>query len=147
MDEAEELSFPDFVWRENKSRLAIEISIDFIPASFRGRWLPVLQSFTADWVKKNRFLRKATLWMWFTPVSANFLALNGVPSGSEFVVQFGFPERFFEELEVHLGRLFDGRAAFKEYLTTRREDGWAAICHVEGGKAWHEIDADTWAPV
>jgi hypothetical protein len=33
-----------------------------------------------------------------------------------------------------------------EMLRATREDGWAAIGHVEQERVWTQIDADTWAP-
>jgi hypothetical protein len=76
--------------------------------------------------------------------------LHGAQPGPKlvgFVIQFGLPEKFFNELEQHLSKQFDRRAGFKEYVTATRGDGWRAICHVEGGKAWTEVDADTWVPI
>ena len=63
-DVPEMLSFPELVWKRGQRLPAIEVSIDFIPSQFHGRWLRVVQDFTDDWVKRTRFIGKGTLWMW-----------------------------------------------------------------------------------
>ena len=54
-----------------------------------------------------------------------------VPSWSEFLVQFGLPEKFIDELERELQKTFDGQAAITEYVSPNRDEGWTPICHVE----------------
>jgi hypothetical protein len=137
------LSFPELAWKEGERRPAIEISIDFIPNEFQGKWLSVVRKFTGNWVRTNNFRGKGTLWMWGT-MSVNYITLNHVPSWSEFVIQFGLPDKFFNQLEQYLSKQFDHRTGFKEHVTATRGNGWTAICCVEAGKAWIEDDADTW---
>jgi hypothetical protein len=68
------------------------------------------------------------------------------PSWSDFLIQFGLPESFLPWLEQRLAKAFDGQAAITEMLSSVRDDGWSAICHIEQNCVWSLIDADTWAP-
>jgi hypothetical protein len=86
--------------------------------------------------------------MWGT-ISVNLIRCHPahpVPSWSEFLVQFGFPEKFIEELELELQRTFNGQAAITEVLAPQRDDGWAPICHVEKETVWIEHDPGQWEP-
>jgi hypothetical protein len=145
----EELNFPEYSWKESRPRTALEVSIDFLPDQYKGRWLDVVRKFTADWVSRNSFKKKATLWMWGS-LSVNFISRHPatqVPNWSEFIVQFGLPDRFLEHLARVLGRTFDDEAAITEVIEVRSDDGWAPICHVERNRAWRAADPDRWVPI
>ncbi len=144
------LSFPGYIWREDEVRPALEVSIDFLPKQFEGRWIDAVTEFTAGWVLRSRFAKKATLWNWCC-ISVNLISRhpqNQVPSLSEFIVQFGFPEDFLNDLEEALCKPFDNQLGMTEMLLTRRADGWRPICHVEAKRAWKTADSpDDWVPV
>jgi hypothetical protein len=79
------------------------VSIDFPPKQFEGRWLTAVQQFAADWVLRNEFNKRATIWNWCC-TSVNLIwrhPQNAVPSLSEFLIQFGLPDHFLGELEYN----------------------------------------------
>lgn len=137
----DELNFPEFAWKERQQQLAIEVPIDLIPEQFHGKWLSPVRNFTQHWVKKNRFMKKGTLWIWGT-LGANF----GIPAWSEFLIQFGFPARYFTELEQHLESAFH-RTRMEYVSPIKRDYGWAPVCHVEAQDTWMQVDEDTWIPL
>ena len=144
------LNFPEYVRKEGGIRPALEVSIDFLPTQFEGRWLDPVREFTSRWVRRKKFNKKGTLWM-LASISTNLISRHPespAPSLSEFIVQFGLPELFFDELTDALHKSFNGQAAVTEMLPFRREDGWTPICHIEEGYAWKAEDSpDDWVPV
>jgi hypothetical protein len=46
----------------SQPKLAIEVSIDFLPKEFQGNWHRTVHAYTAKWVEKNAYREKATLW-------------------------------------------------------------------------------------
>src|SRR5436190_1666463 len=112
----EALNFPDYVSKEGQSRAGLEVGIQFLPKQFEGRWLDPVRKFTANWVQRNGFSKRATLWMWGC-MSANLISRhpqNSTPSWSEYIVQFGLPERFLDELQESLRPAFDDQVALTE---------------------------------
>jgi hypothetical protein len=145
---SEQLEFPDHEWKTGLSRPAIEVSIDFLPAEYKGAWHRAIHEFAARWVKAKKFQKTATIWMWGT-ISTNLVSRhpeNPVPSWSDFLIQFGLPEAFWTDLEQHLAREFAGQCAITMMVEPSRDDGWTPICHIEQGQVWKEVDADTWEP-
>jgi len=143
------LEFPELEWTEGTPRPAIEVSIDFLPKEFQGDWHRVVHALMAEWLRKNRFKMRATIWMWGC-VSANMISRhpnNPQPSWSDFLIQFGLPTEFLPWLEQRLAAVFERQAGITEVLPAVRENGWTAICHVEQERVWTLIDADTWAPL
>lgn len=139
------LEFPEHVWKEKSVKYGIEVSIDFLPPEFEGNWLPVVYAASEKWVRSKKFDGKATLWMWGT-VSINFQAVNDDASWSEFVIPVGLPESFLIFLHAELTKSFGNKVRFSEGIQLRRAEGWAAICHIENGRAWVEEDANLWIP-
>jgi hypothetical protein len=142
------LEFPDLEWKEGKAQPAIEVSIDFLPQRFRGKWHRAVHEVTAEWMGKHPFKKRATIWMWGC-ISVNMISRHpehAQPSWSDFLIQFGLPNTFIPYLEHRLASLFKDQAAITEVLHPVREDGWTAICHVEQGRVWKESDADVWEP-
>lgn len=143
------LEFPEFSWREGSIAPALEVSIDFLPEPLEGQWLDVVREFTASWVKANEFKKSGTIWMWGT-MSVNLVSRHPeypVPSWSDFLVQVGLSKRFLAELDAHSSFHFGGQSGVTEQLALRRDDGWTPVCHVEQGRAWEQVDGDTWAPL
>lgn len=143
------LEFPDLISKNGQTRSALEVSIDFLPEAYKGKWHKVVREFTAKWVRKNAFKKSATLWMWGC-ISGNLISKhpqNPVPSWSDFIVQFGLPGSFIEELETALARKFGGQVVITEELAFRPDDGWTAICHIEQSKTWAPAGDDTWTPI
>ncbi len=142
------LKYPDLVWKEREIRPAIEVSIDFLPEKYQGKWRAVVIEYTSHWIERNNFSKKATIWQWAT-LSVN-LALRHPqhfgPSLSEFIVQFGLPGSFFAGLAAELKQKFENQCDITEHLAFQADDGWSAFCHVEQNKAWKEDDADIWVP-
>jgi hypothetical protein len=100
----ETLEFPLLIWQEGKAQPALEVSIDFLPKKFEGKWLGTVRGLTSDWVLQNSFKKSTTLWMWGC-ISVNLVSRHPdhpVPSWSDFIIQFGLPERFGVELDVAL---------------------------------------------
>jgi hypothetical protein len=144
----EELEFPDHAWKEGQIRPSIEVGIDFLPAKCLGSWHRVVHGFADTWVQKHRFQKRATIWMWGC-MSANLISRhpdNPIPSWSDFLIQFGFQSSFWDELRMYLDREFAGQCGGTEMMQAIRDEGWTPICHIEQGKVWTRIDADTWAP-
>jgi hypothetical protein len=144
---AEQIEWPELVWKEGATVPAVEVSLDFIPEQYYGNWQPVVRAFAAEWVERKSFKKKATIWMWGA-ISVNLISRhpqNPVPSWSEFLVVNGFPDQFLSDLASRLEDTFDGQAAITEYVEANREAGWTAICHIERGRAWVPVDGDmTW---
>jgi hypothetical protein len=149
---ANTLAFPDLAYKAGEPRPTIEISIDFIPEKYRMQWHDIVREFTADWITRNSFQKKATLWNWCC-ISINLIHKhpdNPVPSLSEYIMQFGFPDRFFIALEERLRFKFNDQVRFSEYIPFCQDDGWRAICHVERRRAWENSSTDSpddWKPV
>ena len=142
------LEYPDLSWAAGKSLPAIEVSIDFLPDEFQGRWLDVVRQFTADWVSQTGFRQQGTIWMW-GQLSVNLVSrhpAHPVPSWSDFLVQVGFPPAYFDALARHVEGRFERQAAVTECLTLEHDAGWAPICHVEDGRTWRPIDEYIWEP-
>lgn len=145
---AEELQFPDLVWKEGSQMPAIEVAIDLIPEEYRGQWHNPIYSFTQRWLSKQKGQKRATLWMWGT-MSVNSVSRHpetGGPTWADFIIGFGTGAKFIDELSHHLTSKFGGHAGITEYVNARKDDGWAAICHVEQGKVWRPEDSITWTP-
>ena len=143
------LEFPEHVCSEGASKLALEVSIDFLPKKFDGQWLDTVRRYVATWVAKHDFEKKATLWMWGT-MSVNLVSRHPdhqTLSWSEFIIQFGLPKAFLPELEGRLRSQFDDQVAITEELSFQFDDGWTPICHVERGIVWKPDDPDSWVPV
>jgi hypothetical protein len=120
-----------------------------LPEPLKVKWHGVIRKFTADWIQKNAFKKRATLWMWGC-MSVNLISRHpqySVPSWSDFILQFGLPGRFISELDTALAGKFDDQAALTEIITFKRDDGWAAICHIEQGRAWAPEGDDSWRPL
>jgi hypothetical protein len=144
----EELEFPEHPWVEGQIRPTIEVSIDFLPQRYQGKWHRAVHRFTDNWVRKRKFQQKAAIWMWGC-ISVNLISRhpdNQVPSWSDFLIQFGMPSRFWDELRMYLDSEFAGQCGGTEMLPATRSEGWVPICHVEQGKVWTLVDADTWSP-
>lgn len=139
------LEFPELAWKEGERKLAIEISIDYLPQEYQGRWQHPILEFTANWVANKSFEKKGTVYMWGS-MSCNYAMKHGVPSWSEFIIVFGLPAVFADALARSLTGTFRDQAGYREYVTARRDDGWSAFCHVEQGNVWTLVDADTWSP-
>ena len=142
------LEYPDLVSKEHEIRPAIEVSIDFLPEKYQGKWRSVVNDFTCHWIQRNNFSKRATIWQWAT-LSVNFLSRHPQypgPSLSEFIVAFGLPSSFFSELAAELMQKFDNQCGI-EHIAFQLSDGWSAFCHIEQNRAWKEDDADIWVPV
>jgi hypothetical protein len=139
---AKTLEFPDHVWAEGNVAYGVEVAIDLLPSEFEGKWRRAVESSTDGWVRSKGFTKPASLWMWGT-MSVSF---NNVPGWSEFVVPVGLPKSFLSHLHDGLSKTFRKGVRFSEAVQLSRDDGWAAICHVQDGIVWVEEDADLWVP-
>lgn len=139
------LEFPDFAWKEGSLQNTLEVSIDFLPSIYEGRWLDVVRESTAEWVRSTAFAKRGTIWMWGS-ISSNFQIENKIPSWSEFIVSLGFPASFNSHLYSNLSKSFQKNVRFSETLQLRRDDGWSPVCHVEKRTSWRQEDADLWVP-
>lgn len=146
---AKRLEYPELQSIDGAARPALEISLDFLPKNFEGRWLDVVRGFTADWVARTSFKAKATIWMWGA-MSVNLAhrhPSHPVPSWSEFLIAFGFPPAFFEALATLIEDRFEGQAGITQQIDFNEDAGWTAICHVECGRAWMPLDQYIFEPV
>lgn len=144
----EELEFPDHARKEGQIRPGIEVSIDFLPKKYRNAWHRAVHTHADRWLQKNRFQKTATIWMWGC-MSVNLISRHpdtAVPSWSDFLIQFGLPSAFWDQLRTYLDREFAGQCGSTEMMQAKRDDGWCPICHIEQGKVWTLADADTWSP-
>lgn len=137
------LSFPEHAWKDRDIAFGVEVSIDHLPPKYEGQWLRVVEAATHRWIEKKKFKKLATLWMWGT-MSTNF-SRNGL-SWSEFVVPVGLPKSFLVDLHNELTKSFGKNVRFSEGVQLLKDNGWAAVCHVQDGKLWVEEDAHEWAP-
>ncbi len=143
-----QLHFPDLAWKSNQERLAVEVSVDFLPAEYENNWHRGVHECVADWVKKNNFKKEATLWTWAGP-SVNLISRHPqyqAPTLSEFIVQFGLSDNFMIMLMQMLVGKFDNQVGASELFRPHRDEGWLAFCHIEQGRVWKCEDADTWEP-
>jgi hypothetical protein len=142
---AKTLEFPDHAWKEKSVAYGVEVAIDLLPSEFAGKWRRTVERSIDRWVRSKAFKKPATLWMWGT-MSANFLHETNLPCWSEFVVPVGLPKAFLPYLHDDLSKPFRKGVRFSEAVQLVRDDGWAAICHVQDGIVWVEEDADLWVP-
>ena len=144
----ERLEFPEHTWQEGRVCPTIEVSIDFLPQKYYGNWHRSVHQFAENWVLNHKFQRKATIWMWGC-MSVNLVSAhpnNPVPSWSDFLIQFGLPSKFWGGLRMYLDSEFAGQCGGTKMLPAIHSEGWTPICHVEQGKVWTLVDADTWSP-
>jgi hypothetical protein len=145
---SEKLDWPELVWREGGSKPAIEIGIDFLPEPYHYTWDTAILEITAKLCRRNKWPEKATIWQWGSP-SVNLVRAHPEhreATWSEFLVQFGFPKAFWDELGLELHGLFNKQCGMTGEVSPRRSEGWQAMCHVEQGKVWFRADAATWLP-
>jgi len=142
---AKTLEFPDLVWKERTAAYGVEVGIDLLPPKFDGKWRRTVERSLDKWVRSKKFAKSATLWMWGT-MSSNFLHESNGPCWSEFLVAVGLPEEFLTDLQDDLLRSFRKGVRASEAIELFRDDGWAAICHVQDGTVWIQEDADLWVP-
>ncbi|WP_262269582.1 hypothetical protein [Microvirga yunnanensis] len=145
---SELLEAPELVWTNGMSRSVLEVSLESIPTEFEGQWLNVVRDFIAEWVRRNSFTGEATIWMW-EAIGANLIGRHTstpAPGSSEFIIQFGLPEKFIRDLELTLQTVLDGHAAVTEVLTAQEDERWAPIFHVQDGLVWSEDDPGEWVP-
>lgn len=145
---SESIEFPEHAWKERQKRPSIEVCIDFLPEKFKGNWHRAIHMFTYDYIQNHRFDKVATIWMWGC-MSSNLISRhpdNPSPSWSDFLIQFGLPATYWDGLGLHLDQAFGGQCGKIETMQAISDDGWTPICHIEQGKVWTRIDADTWAP-
>lgn len=135
------LTLPEHAWKEGSVAYGVEVAIDLLPSEFEGKWLEVVEMSTDKWVRSNGLKKPATLWMWGT-MSINFHQLGW----SEYVVPVGLSKPFLIHLHKDLSNAFREAVRFSEGIQLVRNEGWAAICHIQDGIVWVEEDADLWAP-
>jgi len=136
------LEYPDHPWKERSIAYGVEVAIDRLPPEFSGKWLRTVASVTDAWVRSKDFKKTATLWMWGT-MSINFA---NAPGWSEFVVPVGLPKSFLGHLHEGLSTTLKDCVRFSEAVQLVRDDGWAAVCHIQDGVVWVEEDTDIWTP-
>lgn len=122
---------------------SIEIDSDAIEGEYaNGAWEELIVQFTAQWLAKKEFPKRATLWVWGSP-SVNF----GHPGYSYFIAECGFPMRYFGELRVHLSRKLGKKARFSDDVQPNPNRGWSARLHAQDGKLWQPLDDEMWTAV
>ena len=136
-------TFPTLVGLTGREISPIELDVDHLQVETSGGWLGVIHSITRKWVTANRFNKRGTIWVWFSP-SVNF----GHHGMSAFLVVYGLPSKFRNQLGAELSRRFNRSVRVNsDYVTPNRADGWAAQCHVEEGRVWAVEDGASWREV
>jgi len=140
---SEHISWPTLVLKQRGPVDSIEIDNDAIEGPYAdGAWQSLIAEFTANWVKKRKFAKTATIWVWGSP-SASFHH----PGYSFFIAEFGLPKSYFEELERHLVTKLRDKAKFSDSVQPNLRDGWNAFVHVQDGAAWIPYEEGVWSKV
>ena len=122
---------------------SIEIDSDTIEGPYaEGAWEALIAPFTAKWVAKKPFSKRATVWVWGSP-SVNF----GHPGYSYFIAECGFPSHYFSDLQSHLARKLGKKSRFSDYVQPNPSRGWRARVHVQDGTVWQPLDEEIWTAV
>lgn len=137
------IRFPELVWSEGATCFGVEVAYDLLPDDGKHSWVDSVRMSSQRWVKRRGFKKNATLWIWTAP-SLNF---PDGPVWAEWIIWFGLPKGYLEVLHADLSRAFPGCIRFSEAVLAREDDGWKAICHIQQGTAWAEVDGDEWAPI
>ena len=139
-------TFPNLVSPEGRSVCPVEIDVDSLSSegeTYRyGGWEDLIQKITAQWVKQNSYSRTGTIWAWGTP-STNFHR----QSFSMFYAVLGMPKQFREYLGEQIMVLGKNVRTYSDYVVPNIADGWDARCHIEDGKVWIPLDAESWQEV
>ena len=146
--EREERVFVPMLVRQNREGVAsLEIAVDHLPQDLSLTVFDELLRFTRDWVEREGFLGKATLWQWFCPDSADFTEFGG-PVAAEFVCMVGLPEECRNYVVVQLRKLLGKAFRYPaDPLTRENIKNSRCIGYVEYGSVWQPLDAVTWVVI
>ena len=131
---------PKLIIQSKRPVPSIEIDNDAIEGAYQnGNWERlIVLPFITDWVKKKKYAKIATIWMWGTP-SVSFHHQGY----SVFIAQFGFTMSFFEALETNLAMHLLEKSRFSDYVIPNKNE-WVGRIHVQDGKVWTPGDGFEW---
>lgn len=135
------INYPDLAIRRGTALPTIEIDTDHLP--YPGAFEDAVYESVRAWVRDHQLDGPATIWKWGT-ISCDFIEHGQV--WAVFVIPFGFGAGFFQYLHRELSaRLRHVR--FGDYIAPSENNGWNAICHVQGGRVYQVLDAASWQEV
>lgn len=136
-----EIQYPKLVHNSGGPFPSIEVDTDHLP--YVGAFEDAVHSAAKAWMGKKNMSSSATIWKWGTP-SCNFIEHGMV--WSVYVVPFGFGPKFLEFLYNQLSAKLQC-VRYGEYVSPNEDDGWRAVCHIQGGKVYQAEDAVCWSEV
>ena len=140
---SESICYPDLVIKRGYPTPSIEVDNDEIRGKYAsGKWEHLIAPFTANWVKRKKFVKLATVWGWLSP-SVSFRH----PGYSVFIAQYGLPMSYFEALQQHLAEKLGKQVRFSDDVQPSLKDGWMARIHVQDTATWIPVDAAEWMKV
>jgi hypothetical protein len=140
----ERISTPALIRNNREGAPSLEVAVDHLPQGLEMTVFDELLRFTQEWVERERFEGRATIWQWFCPDSVNFMEFGGTVA-AEFICMTGLPEACRSFVAEKLRKLLGQAIRYpSDPLTKKNIKLSRCIGYIEDGIVWQPVNACTW---